>query len=75
MNIKNNLILALDVTNKDKALEINTSGLRQKLKRTLPDESIVMRYKELGGKMNLMQILSAIIKLLILMLPIPKSAI
>ena len=43
-------ILSL-LAEKDKALEINTSGLRQKLKRTLPDESIVMRYKELGGKL------------------------
>ncbi len=34
----------------DKALEINTSGLRQKLKNTTPDESIVRRFKELGGK-------------------------
>ena len=43
-------ILSL-LAEKEKALEINTSGLRQKLKRTLPDESIVMRYKELGGKL------------------------
>ncbi len=31
------------------ALEINTSGLRQKLGATLPDESLLTRYRELGG--------------------------
>ena len=36
---------------KDTALEINTSGLRQKLNKTLPDENIVRRFKQLGGKM------------------------
>ncbi len=36
---------------KDKALEINTSGLRQPIGITMPDESIVRRFKELGGKM------------------------
>jgi histidinol-phosphatase (PHP family) len=35
----------------NKALEINTSGCRQKLNATMPDESIVKRYKELGGKL------------------------
>lgn len=34
----------------DKALEINTSGLRQRIGRTLPGEEIIMRFKELGGK-------------------------
>jgi histidinol-phosphatase (PHP family) len=34
----------------DKALEINTSGLRQKLADTMPGEPIVKRFKELGGK-------------------------
>ncbi len=33
-----------------KALEINTSGLRQKIGITLPDESIVKRFRELGGE-------------------------
>jgi histidinol-phosphatase (PHP family) len=33
-----------------KALELNTSGLRQKLGETLPPLSIVKRYHELGGK-------------------------
>ncbi len=35
---------------KDKALEINTSGLRQPLGLTMPAEDIVKRYKALGGK-------------------------
>ena len=73
MNIKNNLILALDVTNKDKALEIckqvkpyiNTIKIGYPL--TLAEGLKIIKI--------LMQILSAIIKLLILMLPIPKSAI
>lgn len=38
------------LTEKDKPLEINTSGLRQPIGRTLPDESYVRRFKELGGK-------------------------
>jgi len=38
------------VAEKGKALEINTSGLRQKIKSTMPDESIVRRFKELGGE-------------------------
>jgi len=33
-----------------KALEINTSGLRQKLGETMPGEAIVCRFKELGGE-------------------------
>ncbi|MDR1927315.1 MAG: histidinol-phosphatase HisJ family protein [Oscillospiraceae bacterium] len=32
------------------ALEINTSGLRQKLGKTMPEESIVRRFKALGGE-------------------------
>ena len=36
---------------KNKALEINTSGLRQPLGRVLPGEDIVRRFKELGGEM------------------------
>ncbi len=35
----------------DKALEINTSGLRQNMKRTMPDAGIIKRYRELGGKL------------------------
>lgn len=34
-----------------KALEVNTSGLRQKIGRTLPGRSIVKRFRELGGKL------------------------
>ncbi len=34
----------------DKALEINTSGLRQVIGRTLPDMNIIKRFRELGGK-------------------------
>ena len=35
---------------KEKALEINTSGLRQIIGTTLPDENIIKRFHELGGK-------------------------
>lgn len=35
----------------DKALEINTSGLRQKIGRTLPDLPLLARYRDLGGKL------------------------
>ncbi len=34
-----------------KALEINTSGLRQKIGRTMPEEDVVRRFKQLGGEM------------------------
>lgn len=43
-------ILTLLVEN-GKALEINTSGLRQKLQRTMPEENIVRRFRQLGGEM------------------------
>ncbi len=33
-----------------KALEVNTSGLRQLIGTTLPDESVVKRFRKLGGK-------------------------
>ena len=33
-----------------KSLEVNTSGLRQPLGLTMPDEPIIRRYRELGGK-------------------------
>ncbi len=33
-----------------KALEINTSGLRQSMRRTMPDVDIIKRYHELGGE-------------------------
>lgn len=35
---------------KDKALEVNTSGLRQLIGKTLPDEEVIRRFRELGGK-------------------------
>ena len=35
----------------DKALEINTSGLRQGLGKTFPDLPLVKRYRELGGRL------------------------
>ncbi len=34
-----------------KALEVNTSGLRQKLGITMPDLPVLQRYRELGGKL------------------------
>ena len=34
-----------------KALEVNTSGLRQKIGRTLPDLPLLRRYRELGGEL------------------------
>lgn len=34
----------------DKALEVNTSGLRQMIGKTLPDEDVIRRFRELGGK-------------------------
>lgn len=35
----------------EKALEINTSGLRQKIGQTLPSLPLVRRYRELGGRL------------------------
>lgn len=34
-----------------KALEVNTSGLRQRIGRTLPDMYVLRRFRELGGKL------------------------
>ncbi len=34
----------------DKALELNTSGLRQAIGKTLPCPTVIKRFKELGGK-------------------------
>lgn len=34
----------------NKSLEVNSSGLRQMMSRSMPDENILIRYKELGGK-------------------------
>lgn len=42
--------LLLTMIKHNKALEINTSGLRQPIGRTMPDEQIVKRYRELGGE-------------------------
>ena len=42
-------ILSLLVKN-EKALEINTSGLRQNLGKTMPEEDVVRRFKQLGGE-------------------------
>ena len=38
------------IIDNEKALEINTSGLGTNLNMTMPDERIIKRYKELGGK-------------------------
>ena len=40
----------LTVIKNEKAIEINTSGLRQIIGRTLPDENVIRRFRELGGK-------------------------
>ncbi len=34
-----------------KALEINTSGLRQPIGKTMPDEEYISRYRQLGGEL------------------------
>ncbi|MBR1832147.1 MAG: histidinol-phosphatase HisJ family protein [Ruminiclostridium sp.] len=39
------------LVDKDIALEINTSGLRQKIGVTMPDIEIVKKYRRLGGKL------------------------
>jgi histidinol-phosphatase (PHP family) len=41
----------MSLIEKRKALELNTSGLRQRLGKTLPDLAIIQRYRELGGKL------------------------
>lgn len=40
-----------ELIKKGKALELNTSGLRQKIGTTLPDEDIMKKYKSLGGEL------------------------
>ncbi len=35
----------------DKGIEINTSGLRQKLGKTMPDAGMIKRYHDLGGRL------------------------
>lgn len=42
--------LLLTIIENNKALEINTSGLRQDIERLMPEERIIKRYRELGGK-------------------------
>ncbi len=42
--------ILLTLIKNQKALEVNTSGLRQVIRKTLPDEQIIKRYRELGGK-------------------------
>jgi histidinol-phosphatase (PHP family) len=39
----------MSLIEKRKALELNTSGLRQKLGKTMPDLPVIQRYRELGG--------------------------
>lgn len=49
--IQNDVDELLDfVAQKDMALEINTSGLRQTIGTTMPDIDYIKRFKELGGK-------------------------
>jgi histidinol-phosphatase (PHP family) len=43
--------ILMKLIEKHKALEVNTSGLRQKLGKTMPDLPIIRRYRELGGKL------------------------
>ena len=42
--------LLLSIIKNNKSLEVNTSGLRQDIGLTMPEEKIIRRYKELGGK-------------------------
>lgn len=46
---KIDLILKTLIKN-GKALEVNTSGLRQKIGKTLPHDDIIKRFKQLGGE-------------------------
>lgn len=43
--------ILLTLIKNEKALEINTAGLRQPIGITSPDEKIVSRYKQLGGSL------------------------
>ncbi|WOC33287.1 MULTISPECIES: histidinol-phosphatase HisJ family protein [Caproicibacterium] len=40
-----------ELIRQDKCLEVNTSGLRQRIGTTLPDRPILQRYRELGGRL------------------------
>lgn len=42
--------LLREIIRQKKAIEVNTSGLRQAVGRTMPDENILIRYRQLGGK-------------------------
>lgn len=42
--------LLTEIIKNNKSLEVNTSGLRQDIGLTMPEEKIIRRYKELGGK-------------------------
>lgn len=42
--------ILMTLVQNNRALEVNTSGLRQMIGTTLPDESVVKRFRELGGK-------------------------
>ena len=42
--------LLSEIIRQKKAVEINTSGLRQAIGRTMPDDNILIRYRQLGGK-------------------------
>lgn len=44
-------VLLKAIISNGKALEINTSGLRQNIGRTMPDINIIRRYRELGGRL------------------------
>jgi len=35
----------------EKALELNTSGLRKKMNTTMPDRGLMQRYKDIGGRL------------------------
>lgn len=43
--------ILLTLIKNQKSLEINSAGLRQPIGTTSPDESIIRRYKKLGGKL------------------------
>jgi len=43
--------ILLELIKNKKSLKINTAGLRKKIGVTSPDESMVRRYKELGGEL------------------------
>lgn len=42
--------ILMEVIRNEKGIEVNTSGLRQGQGRTFPKDEVLVRYKELGGK-------------------------